>query len=106
MFGPVVARCVQHVEVRLVGHMRLQPLRRLTAVAGRPAAAVDLAQDIFGIRHIVLDLDVLEHLVGEAELLGEEIHDLESSFDSKIGLTICSPHWIARLDAVREPLVS
>ena len=29
-----------------------------------------------------------------------------SSFDSKIGLTICSPHCIARLDAAREPLVS
>ena len=27
-----------------------------------------------------------------------------SSLDSKIGLTICSPHWIARLDAVREPV--
>ena len=25
---------------------------------------------------VVLDLDVLEHLVGEAELLGQEIHDL------------------------------
>ena len=29
-----------------------------------------------------------------------------SSFDSKIGLTICSPHWSERLDAVREPAVS
>ena len=29
-----------------------------------------------------------------------------SSFDSKIGLTICSPHCIARLDATREPLHS
>ena len=60
--------------------MRLQALRRLAAVAGRPAAAIDLAQDIFGHRHIVLDLDVLEHPVGEAELLGEEIHDLSIVF--------------------------
>ena len=48
----------------------------LAAIAGRPAAAVDLAQEVLGRRHVVLDLDVLEHLVGEAELLGEQIHDL------------------------------
>src|SRR6185437_5817544 len=29
-----------------------------------------------------------------------------SSFDSKIGLTICSPHWSARFEATREPLHS
>jgi hypothetical protein len=29
-----------------------------------------------------------------------------SSLDSKIGLTICSPHWMARLEDVREPEVS
>ena len=29
-----------------------------------------------------------------------------SSFDSKIGLTICSPHWSERFDAVREPATS
>ena len=66
----------EHVEVVLVRHVRLQALRRLAAVAGRPAAAVDLAQDVLGHRQVVLDLDVLEHLVGEAELLGEEIHHL------------------------------
>ena len=66
----------EHVEVFLIRHVRLQPLRRLAAVAGRPAAAVDLAEDVLGDRHVVLDLDVLEHLVGEAELLGEEIHHL------------------------------
>ena len=52
----------EHVEVFLVRHVRLQPLRRLAAVAGRPAAAVDLAQKVLGRRHVVLDLDVLEHL--------------------------------------------
>ena len=71
-------RALRHqVEVRLVRHVRLEPLRRLAAVAGRPAAAVHFAQDVLGDRHIVLDLDVLEHLVGEAELLGEQVHDLE-----------------------------
>ena len=76
MFGPVVGPLREHVEVVLVRHVRLQALRRLAAVAGRPAAAVDLAQDVLGHGQIVLDLDVLEHLVGEAELLGQEIHDL------------------------------
>ena len=70
--GPLRA----HIEVGLVGHVRLQPLGRLAAVAGRPAAAIDFAEDILRHRHIVLDLDVLEHQVGEAELLGEEIHHL------------------------------
>ena len=64
------------VEVLLVGHVQLEALRRLAAIAGRPAAAIDLAQDVLGNRPIVLDLDVLEHLVGEAELLRQEIHDL------------------------------
>ena len=64
------------VEVLLVRHVQLQALRRLAAIAGRPAAAVDLAQDVLGHRHVVLDLDVLEHPVGEAELLGQQIHDL------------------------------
>eukprot|EP01136_Pigoraptor_vietnamica_P020217 Opistho-1_new@68782 len=66
----------EHVEVFLVRHMRLQPLRRLAAVTGGPAAAVDLAGDILDDRQIVLDLDVLEQRVGKAELLGEEIHHL------------------------------
>ena len=64
------------VEFRLVLHMCLEALRRLTAITGRPASAIDLAQQIGRIRPVVLDLDVLEHLVGKAELLGEEIHDL------------------------------
>jgi hypothetical protein len=55
--------------------MRLQAFRRLTAIAGGPAAAVDLAQDVIGQRLAVLDLDVLEHLVGEAEFLGQQIED-------------------------------
>ena len=37
----------EHVEVFLVRHVRLQPLRRLAAVAGREAAAVDLAEQVF-----------------------------------------------------------
>src|SRR4029079_3117231 len=57
--------------------MRLEALGRLPAIAGRPAAAVHLTQDILRLGQIVLDLDVLEHLVGEAELLRQEIDDLE-----------------------------
>src|SRR5215471_20908960 len=56
--------------------MRLQALGRLAAIAGRPSAAVDLTQEVFRRRLVVLDLDVLEHTVGKAELLGKEIHRL------------------------------
>ena len=64
-----------HVKILLVGHMQLEPLGRLAAVTGRPAAAIDLAQQILRRGHVVLDLDVLEHLVGEAQLLCEQVHD-------------------------------
>ena len=64
------------VELVLVLHVRLQPLRRLAGIAGGEAAAVDLAQQILRRRPLVLDLDVLEHLVGEAELLRQAIDDL------------------------------
>ncbi len=64
------------VELVLVAHMRLQPLRRLAGIAGREAAAVDLAQQILRRRPLVFHLDVLEHLVGEAELLRQAIDDL------------------------------
>src|SRR6266436_9780698 len=39
--------------------MRLEPLGRLPAIAGRPAAAIDLAQDVLGRYRAVVDLDVL-----------------------------------------------
>ena len=39
------ARKRHDVELALVLHVRLEPLGRLAAVAGRPAAAIDLAQD-------------------------------------------------------------
>ena len=57
------------IELGLVLHVRLEAFRRLTAIAGRPAAAVHLAKHILCFRQIVLDLDVFEHLVGESELL-------------------------------------
>src|SRR2546429_5636472 len=57
--------------------MGLEALRRLPAIAGRPAAAVHLSKHILGLRQIFLDLDVLEHLVGEAELLCHQIDDFE-----------------------------
>ena len=62
------------VELRLVAHVRLEPLRRLAAIAGRPAAAVDLAQNVLCGHRAVLDLDILEHAVGETELLREHVH--------------------------------
>ena len=43
----------EHVEVFLVRHVRLQPLRRLAAVAGGEAAAVDLAEQVFRRRQVV-----------------------------------------------------
>jgi len=61
-------------EFGLVAHMGLEPLGRLAAIAGRPAAAIDLAQDVFGGHRAVVDFDVLEHPVGEAELAGEHVH--------------------------------
>src|SRR6266404_78756 len=63
-----------HIEFGLISHMRLEPLGRLAAVAGRPAAAIDFPQDVFGRHRAVLDLDVLEHPVGEAELAGKQVH--------------------------------
>ncbi len=58
----------------LIAHVSLEPLGRLAAINRRPPAPIDLAQDVLG-RHVaVLDLDVLEHLLGEAELPGEHIH--------------------------------
>jgi hypothetical protein len=51
--------------------MGLQPFGALARVADRPSAPVDLAQRVLGAGHAVVDLDVLEHLVGEAELLRE-----------------------------------
>ena len=71
----VLRRAQRHeVELVLVLHMRLEALRRLPAIAGRPAAAVDLAQDVLGHRLSSVDLDVLEHPLGEAELLREQVH--------------------------------
>jgi hypothetical protein len=54
--------------------VRLEPLRRLAAIAGGPAAAVDLAKDVFSRNGPVLDLDVLEHPVSKAELAGQHVH--------------------------------
>ena len=67
--------------------MPLEPFGRLAAIAGRPAATIDLAQDVFGRHRSILDLDVLEHLIGEAELSGKQVHyvivvlALEDRFD-------------------------
>src|SRR3546814_10116692 len=74
----VFLRCAQgdQVELGLVAHVRLQALGRLSAIAGRPAPAVHLPQDILGYRPISLDRHVLEHPVGETELLRQQIEDL------------------------------
>ena len=73
----VLGRAQRHqIELVLVLHVRLQPLRRLAGVAGAPASAIHFAQDVLGHRTVAFDLDVLEHLVGEAELLGHQIKNL------------------------------
>ena len=86
------------VERRLMLHVRLQPLRRLAAIAGGEAAAVHFAQHVLGRDFGAVDLDVLEHLVFEAELLGEQVdhlavvlrfedrrHDLLAPLDRAVG---------------------
>ena len=73
----VLGRAQRHqIELLLVPHVRLQPLRRLAGVAGAPASAIYFAQDVLGHRTVAFDLDVLEHQVGEAELLGHQIQNL------------------------------
>ena len=95
----------EHVEVGLMRHVRLEPLRRLTAVAGRETAAVHFAQNILGDRQIVLDLDVLEHLIGEAELLGHQVDDFkivlrfEDRLDDLLAPLQCSVRGDARAAA-------
>ena len=98
--------CVTHVEVLLVRHVQLQPLRRLAAIAGGPAAAIDLAQQSSGSGTIVLDLDVLEHLVGEAELLGQQIHDLDIVLRLEDRLDDLLAPLQRAVGGVREPDVS
>ncbi len=76
-------------------------------IAGGPAAAVDFPQDRLGLRLVAVlalhHLDVLEHLVGEAELLRHAVEHPVVVGDSKIGSTTFSPHWTERFEAVREP---
>ena len=74
---PILGAQRDKVEVLLVRHVQLQALRRLTAVARRPATAIDLAQDVLRDRQVVLHLDVLEHLVAKAELGRQPVHDLQ-----------------------------
>src|SRR3546814_9571391 len=64
------------VEGVLVGHVEPQALRRLAGIADRPAPVIELAGDVLDQRLGSVHLDVLEHLVGETELLGQEVHDL------------------------------
>jgi hypothetical protein len=54
--------------------MRLEALGGLTAIAGGPAAAIDLAQNVLCRDRAIVDLDVFEELVGKAQLAGEHIH--------------------------------
>src|SRR5580692_7934407 len=62
------------LELGLVAHMRLEPFGRLSAITGRPAATIDLAQEVLCRYLAVLDLDILEHQVREAKLAGEHVH--------------------------------
>src|SRR5262245_60613567 len=72
---PVAGPQRHQIEVLLVGHVQLEALGRLPAIARRPATAVDFTQNVLGGGYVVFDLDVLEHLVGEAELHRQAIHD-------------------------------
>ena len=75
--GRILGRAhADQIERGLVLHVRLEPLRRLAAIAGREAAAVHFPQHVLGRNFGAFDLDVLEHLVGEAELLGQKIDNL------------------------------
>src|SRR3979411_1721152 len=74
-FGIVLWRpeCDQ-IEFCLVLHVGFEALGRLAAISGRPPATVNLAQNVLSRYRAVLHLDVLEHLIGEAELLREHVH--------------------------------
>jgi hypothetical protein len=60
----------------LVPHVRLKALGRLAAIAGTPATAIYFSQNVFGDWTVAFDLDVLEHELGKAELLGHQIKNL------------------------------
>ena len=94
------------IEILLVRHVQLDALGRLAGIAGTPAAAVYLAQNVFGNGPIAFDGDVLEHRVGEAELLRHEIDDLVVVLGLEQRLDDRSPHWIERFEATREPELS
>ena len=81
---------MEGVPVLLV---RLEPLRALAGVAHAPHAAVVFAGDVFQQRLVVLYLDVLEQLVGKAELLAQQIHDLVVDLGFEQGLN----HLVAPL---------
>ena len=85
--------------------MRLQALGRLAGIArcDQPPRLISRRMSSAS-GTLSFDLDVLEHLVGEAELLGQEVHDFVIVLASKIGSTIFSPHCSERLEAVREPV--
>jgi hypothetical protein len=55
--------------------MELQAFRRLAGVTDRPNAPVPFARDVLGDGLAVLDGDVLEEFVREAEFPGEEMDD-------------------------------
>ena len=59
----------------LMGHMFTQALRRLAGIANGPHASVELAGNVFNQRFVVLDLDVLEHLVGKTQFFGQLVGD-------------------------------
>ena len=70
-------RTLREIEIGLMGHMRLEPLWRLAAIAGREAATIHLAKNVLCRGQVVLHVNVLEHLIGETELLGHQVYDFE-----------------------------
>ena len=76
-FRVVLRRPHRHqVEFALVFHVRFEALRRLTAIAGRPAAAIDFAQDILCRHRAVFDLDVFKQQISKTQLACEHMHDV------------------------------
>ena len=71
----------------------LQTFWALASVADGPHAAVDFAQHVLDQRLVVFDLDILEHLVGNAEFLRQLVHD-----------DVIGQRFEQRIDDFRTPL--
>jgi hypothetical protein len=55
--------------------MHLQPFRTLPGIADGPHTLVEFEGDVLDERLVVVDLDVLAELLGEAEFLCKLVHN-------------------------------